>query len=78
MAQPPVEVWPDNWPAVELFLKLLTQWRTGPGGIIGLDYNVALAFIARKNLENEAFDALFDDLRILEAAALETIEENKD
>lgn len=35
------EVWPDNWPYFEMFLRLQTQWRTSFGGLVGLDYNAA-------------------------------------
>ncbi len=31
------EVWDENWPAVEMWLRLQTQWRTSFGGLIGLD-----------------------------------------
>lgn len=32
-------LWPENWQVFELFLqRLRTQWRSGPGGVIGLDY----------------------------------------
>jgi hypothetical protein len=31
-------VWPENWEAVMMFIKLQTQWRAGPRGFIGLDY----------------------------------------
>lgn len=43
MAPQEFEVWPDNWPALELFLLCQTQWRTGPGGLVGLDYGAVLA-----------------------------------
>ncbi|MAE21813.1 MAG: hypothetical protein CMK92_05220 [Pseudomonas sp.] len=35
-----VEIWPETLPAIRLFTKCLTQWRAGPTGVIGLDYNV--------------------------------------
>ena len=34
-----LEIWPETLPAIRLFAKSLTQWRAGPTGIIGLDYN---------------------------------------
>ena len=37
------EVWLENWPAVELFMRCQTQWRTGPAGLLGLDYGAVLA-----------------------------------
>ena len=30
------EVWPENWPAVELFMRCQTQWRTDNGKRVGL------------------------------------------
>jgi hypothetical protein len=32
------EVLPDAWPAVAVFLRVQTQWRTSAGGVVGLDY----------------------------------------
>ena len=32
------EVLPEVWPAVAVFLRVQTQWRTSAGGIVGLDY----------------------------------------
>ncbi len=34
-----LEIWPETLPAIRLFAKSMTQWRAGPTGIIGLDYN---------------------------------------
>ena len=40
LARPDVfEVLPENWPTIELFLAVCTQWRFGGmGGLLGLDY----------------------------------------
>lgn len=35
-------IWPDHLSALELFARCMTQWRVGPGGVIGLDYGVVL------------------------------------
>ena len=40
------EIWPDNWPAVEMFLRCQTQWRTTSAGVCGFDY-VALEWLFR-------------------------------
>jgi hypothetical protein len=32
------EVLPENWEAVQMFMRCQTQWRTGMAGLIGLDY----------------------------------------
>lgn len=43
---PPCEVYEENWPIVEMFLRLQTQWVLAPmGGIFGLNYqSVEFAF----------------------------------
>lgn len=62
------EVWEENWPAVEMFLRVQTQWRTTMGGILGLDYG-AVAWLL-KLYEVEDPRALLEDLQIMEAAAM--------
>lgn len=59
------EVWPPNWDAVQLFLKVDTQWRFGAmGGLTGLDYpaiDVAVKFLAI-----DVSPAMFEGLQIME------------
>lgn len=64
-------VWPENWPAVETFCALSTQWRYAgsAGARVGLDY-AAIAPVAAM-LGHEAGRDLFDRLRMMEGAALE-------
>lgn len=64
------EVQPENWPAVKLFARCATQWRTaGMGGIrTGLDYAGVRAVC---EFMGEAPSAeLLDDILTMEAAAL--------
>lgn len=35
-----IDVWPEHHNPLRLFHALLTQWRSSPGGLIGLDYSV--------------------------------------
>jgi hypothetical protein len=70
---PSVEVWPDNWPAIRLFDSLSTQWRTGAAGVIGLDYNVLYRKMDRLHLAESDYDALEENMRILEDEALATM-----
>ncbi len=69
----PVEVWPCHWQAVTLFIQLGTQWRVGVNGYTGLDYTALFALCERKGISGDAFDELFDDIRTLEATALNEI-----
>ena len=46
------EIWPENWPAVELFMRCQTQWRVSDGRRIGLDYGALLAIGSLFPVEN--------------------------
>ena len=65
----PVEVWPENWPAVEFFMQFSTQWRTGFSGATGLDYQVVFSLLDRR-VSGDEWQRMFDDLRVMEQAAL--------
>lgn len=68
----PLVVWPENWPVVNLFIRLETQWRKDPGGRLqGLRYEAAETvmrlggfkrkrrlFLQLQEMENEALRAL--------------------
>jgi len=51
-----------------MFLKLETQWRTGPRGLLGLDYRVAewLFSLYQTTRPRE----LLEDLRVMELTFL--------
>lgn len=67
----PVEVWPENWQAVNLFSDLQTQWRVaGMGGFVGLDYNILFRKMDRMNLNADEYDQLESDIRVMEYEAL--------
>ena len=65
------EVWEENWPVVEMFLRVQTQWRTTMNGVLGLDYG-ALAWLFMM-YEVKDHRALLEDLQVMEAAAMVTI-----
>lgn len=70
-----IEVWARNWPSLMAFLACETQWRVaaGLGGVIrlGLDY-AAVDIVMRRAA---AGDAVFDDLMVMERAALKAFGE---
>lgn len=66
-------VWPCNVQAVNLFIEVGTQWRVGPSGPYGLDYNIVYDEIYRIGLGAEAVQQMKADIRILEDAALEEL-----
>ncbi|WP_194206807.1 DUF1799 domain-containing protein [Superficieibacter sp. 1612_C1] len=66
-----IEVWPDVWPSFLVFQSAGTQWRTGMGGVTGLDYSVLPWLMKVRGIENEA--TALNDIRIMESAALRVI-----
>lgn len=63
-------VWPCCWQSFRVFEAMSTQWRVGFGGATGLDY-AALPITAR--LLRIQANKVFDDVRVMEAAALKQI-----
>lgn len=62
-------VHPENWPTVELFMQVQTQWRVGAmGGILGLDYVAIDVFV--KYLRLEVSPDTFAGLQVMERAAV--------
>lgn len=68
-------MWPDNWPAFLIFQSMGTQWRSGVGGVTGLDYNVLPWLMKINGVKDEA--AALNDIRIMERAALAKIHEEQ-
>jgi hypothetical protein len=66
-----VELWPENWPAWRLFSRLATQWRIAMNGPTGLDYQPLMRLLDLEDLGPADWQDRFDDVRVLEAAALE-------
>jgi hypothetical protein len=65
-----VEVWPENWPAFQLFAEIATQWRVGMNGPTGLDYLVLHRELDDLGLAGEERQQMKSDIRVLEQAAL--------
>lgn len=65
-----VEVWPENWSAFQLFEAVRTQWLVGLGGREGLRYEAVYPLLDRAALSREEWERLFDDIRVMERAAL--------
>jgi hypothetical protein len=65
------EVWEENWPVVEMFLRCQTQWRTTMSGVLGLDYGAVAWLFMMYEVKDQR--ALLEDLQVMEAAAMVTI-----
>lgn len=64
-------VWAEHWPAVELFSRCATQWRSGGSGVIGLDYGVVLKMARLYQIQDLA--RVMEDLQIMELHARDLI-----
>jgi hypothetical protein len=62
------EVWEENWPAVEMWLQVCTQWRVGMNGPVGLDYSVLPWLFQLHEVANPR--AMLDDLQLMETTFL--------
>jgi hypothetical protein len=64
-------VWPENWPAVQAFLTVQTQWVVGMSGPTGLDYARVRDGLTMAGIE--VSPALFQSLRVIELGVLEAL-----
>lgn len=70
---PQVSVWPENVAHIERFYRVCTQWRTGPGGPIGLDYIVVDRDLERGGIAGTDYDEAMAAIRVMERTALDEI-----
>lgn len=66
-------IYQDNAKAVMVFVDIMTQWRTGAAGAVGLDYNVLPMVFDLRKIEGEERAEVFDGVRVMESAALEAM-----
>ncbi|WP_431978598.1 DUF1799 domain-containing protein [Pseudomonas fungipugnans] len=71
------EVWPDVWPAFQVFEAMSTQWRTGACGATGLDYTSIRDVAGFLGLTRAQVTDIFHDLRVMEAEALRVMAEQR-
>ncbi len=70
-----VEVWPENWLALQVFSMVRTQWRVAMGGPTGLDYApLPFVFDTLNVGKKKRLDTLWA-VQQLEAAALNVMSE---
>jgi hypothetical protein len=66
---------PDAWPAVLVFLKVQTQWRSDSGTLIGLDYSAVRWVFDLLQIADPA--EVLSDLQIIEATVVGAINKRK-
>ncbi len=67
-------IWPENMPAVQVFIAMGTQWRVGMSGATGLDYGVLPSVFDMYGITDQK--KAFIDMQIMENEALKTMREN--
>lgn len=72
-APPECELWAENWPAIQFYQRISTQWRAGASGVIGLDYNVVFHELDRRELVGEAYDEMLAAIRVIERTAADEL-----
>lgn len=70
------EVWPDCWPAIDLYSRVMTQWRSSMGGLVGLDYAVVFQLLDRMGLNDTDWQDRLTDIQIIEAAVIDLMRED--
>ena len=65
-----LEIWPENWPALRVFLAMQTQWRVGMAGPVGLDYGVLRLVERRIGITPRQARRHFVALQVLEGECL--------
>lgn len=70
-------MFPENWRAFQLFARVQTQWNMAMGGPTGLRYEALYPLLDREAKDGEDWQQLFDDLQVLEGAALTQISDNR-
>jgi hypothetical protein len=68
---------PENVAALEWFIGMQTQWRTGFSGMTGMDYGVFLMWAKDEGLKRKERVDLLEDLRLMEGAFLGEIQRSK-
>ncbi|MBI3144736.1 MAG: DUF1799 domain-containing protein [Pseudogulbenkiania sp.] len=69
----PIEVWPENWNAAQLFNAMDTQWRHNMSGPAGLDYTALDSTAGWLELEIKSKRELFRQIRVMEEEARKQI-----
>lgn len=72
-----MEVWPENWPVFVLFTSVQTQWNVSMGGPTGLRYEALYPLLDRETRDPSEWRTLFQDIQVLESAALKQMAENR-
>lgn len=76
--EPVFAVTPDNVDALSWFLKMQTQWRVAPSGLMGLDYGLFLLWSKDEGVKRGDRVWLLEDLRLMEREYMEEVDRIRD
>ena len=62
------ELWPEHGPALDLFLRAMTQWRTRGEVFVGLDYGAVLQLAQLYGVSD--LPMVVEDLQVMELHAV--------
>lgn len=71
-----IDVWPENWLPMQVFLSMRTQWRVGMGGPTGLDYGALPSVLDIQGVKRKERQEVFLAVQTMEQAALKVFAEN--
>jgi Phage related hypothetical protein (DUF1799) len=71
-----VDIWPDVWAPLQIFIALSTQWRVGASGSTGLDYAAVPVVLRMRRVSRDQWESIFNDLQVMESEALKTMSRN--
>lgn len=68
-------IYPDNWPAVQVFFALANCWRVDymAGRYLGIDRPAIESTMRMMGVKRKRRGGIFEDLRVMENAALEAL-----
>ena len=55
---------------VTVFASMLTQWRVGVAGMVGLDYGALPTVFRMRGIARRDWPEMFDAIRVMEDAAM--------
>lgn len=71
------DVWPENWPAVQVFAALMTQWHMSMAGPSGLRYESIPVVLRMRGVPRSEWQNVFQGLQVMEAEALKHFAERR-
>lgn len=71
------DVWPENWSAMQVAVRMVSQLNVGFGGIVGLRYEaLPVMFRALRIKQADQLDAI-DALRVIESEYVRLLNERR-